>query len=61
LEQAGKLENPFSSKTERKKKLFLNDLAERVYVPDKTSMKINGAEGQRPSAESTMMGADVKR
>jgi hypothetical protein len=29
------------------KKHFLNDLAERVYVPDKTSLKINGAENEQ--------------
>jgi hypothetical protein len=28
------------------KTIFLNDLAERVYVPDKTSLNINGAESQ---------------
>jgi hypothetical protein len=26
------------------KKLFLKNLADRVYVPDKTSLKMNGAE-----------------
>jgi hypothetical protein len=38
-----------SSKTgENKKtnKLFLNDMVERVCVPDKTSLKINAADGQ---------------
>jgi hypothetical protein len=27
--------------------IFLNDLVERVYVHDKTSLKINGAEAQQ--------------
>jgi hypothetical protein len=40
------LKHPLFSKTGGET-VFLNDLAERVYVPDKTSMKINGAEGQQ--------------
>jgi hypothetical protein len=28
------------------KALFLNDVAKKVFVPNKTSLKINGAEGQ---------------
>jgi hypothetical protein len=47
LEQDGKLEHPISSKTGGQKySLFLNELTERVYVPDKMSLKMNGAEGQ---------------
>jgi hypothetical protein len=46
LEQAGKLDNPHSHLPVAKlegNKLFLNDLAERVYGFDKSSLKINGA------------------
>jgi hypothetical protein len=39
------MEHP-STKTGGEKTVFLNDLVERVYVPEKGSLKINGAEGQ---------------
>jgi hypothetical protein len=45
LEQAANVEHILSSKTGVKKKkkqtLSLNDLAESVFVPNKTSLKIN--------------------
>jgi hypothetical protein len=48
LEQEANVEHPSLAKLEReKKKLFLDDLAKRVYVHDKTSLKITGAESQR--------------